>query len=217
MKRALVGLTLVLAMSACAQADYIAYQIPLTTGTGGNSEGLTLGMYFDVVSDIQVTELGAFDSQDGGIYDDLTGTITVHIYNRDTGTSVASLTFSPGDSGTLNGGHRFKALATSLELSAGFHGCIAAYGYGQAGSKWEPNYGSFADGNLVTTDDGDGLISFTGSGGRYGVGDVYPGSSSGFDNVNPYGAGTFTYVPEPATMSLLGLGGLAMLIRRKRK
>ena len=71
---------------------------------------------------------------------------------------------------------------------------------------------------LWTVDDCDGLISFV-DGAPYGTTPgLYPGSGGGTPH-NRYAAGTFAFyqVPEPCTLTLLGLGGVGLLLRRRRR
>jgi hypothetical protein len=112
-------------------------------------------------------------------------------------------------------GSRFLDI-TAITLLAGFHGSIVA-------SHWdslEPNYNAFGQPNTTaTTDSGGGAISFVG-GGRFsgGPSDVFP---TGIDNgpANRYDAGTFTFsvVPEPSSLALVGIGATYLMSLRRRR
>ena len=192
-----------------APGTITAYIVP--SGTIGNqtlpvSQTQAMGNDFDVVSPIQITSLGVFDS--GG--DGLVGTLVARIYDRDTLTSVASLVFSSADPGTLVGGSRFKNLPAPLTLPAGFHGaCSVAY---LGTTTLEP------DGNLRegsgnwTTDSGGGLISFVGMGRHslMGTGDAYPDIVDPAPAPNNFAAGTFVFSPAndapPPTLTSVAVG-----------
>ncbi len=161
----------------------------VASGVVGNQAfGGSLGMDFDVERDVVITELGVFDSGADG----LGLTITARLWNRDTQEEVASITFSPGDPGELAGGSRFKALDAPLALDAGFRGVIVAEGYGGA----EPNGNQGSTPLDLTTDGGDGTISFVGRG-RYGTFGAFPGTVDGGPE-NRYAAGTFRFVRADA-------------------
>ena len=191
-----------------ADASFIAYVIP--AGTSGNqTHGGALGMEFDLNKQIIVTRLGVFDSGSNG----LAVPISVRLYDRtNTTTPLATLSFTPADAGTLIGGSRFKDLPTPLSLMPGFQGTIVADGYGAT----EPNGNSFLGVPVWTTDSGGGVISFVGLSRWDGAAGVYPNNLDG-GPANRYAAGTFeANLPEPATLTVLALGGLAAFLRRRR-
>jgi VCBS repeat-containing protein len=154
----------------------------VAAGTAGNQAfGGSLGMEFDVTQDISVTQLGVFDDGSNGLF----ATITAHIYDRtSTAAPVATLVFSPGDDGQAVGGSRFKALATPLQLPAGFQGTVVAEGYN--GAERNGNSAGFG------TTDASGAINFVGTG-RFGTAGQYPATADG-GPANRYGAGTFRFV-----------------------
>ncbi len=180
---------LITAAPAAREAG-VAYVVP--EGTFGNQEfGGSLGMDFEVVHPVRVTELGAFDSEADGLF----LPITVAIYDRTTGEAVTPLVvFDVDDPGTperedgdLSDGSRFLLLPTPVELPAGFQGSIVAYGYGPG----EPN--GNADGGEWTTFNGGSLL-FVGGGRWDTVLDVLPANGDG-GPANRYAAGTFTFEP----------------------
>jgi hypothetical protein len=192
----------------------IAYQVPPNT-VGQQGFSGPLGLDFDVKQNVVVDELGVFDSGSDG----LAVPLTARLYNRDSQTEVASLTFAAGQTGTLVGGSRLLPLATPVILPAGFHGSIVAEGYGPA----EPNGNSMGAIPSWTTDDGGGLLQFVGAG-RYGTTPgAYPTNVDG-GPVNRYAAGTFqfsalgpvasgpgtVFAGDPYTLSLTPPPGLAV-------
>jgi hypothetical protein len=163
----------------------IAYQVPANT-VGQQAFGGPLGMDFDVAQGVVVTRLGVFDSGSDG----LAAPLTARLYNRDTQTEVASLTFAAGQTGQLVGGSRFLPLAVPVALAPGFHGTIVAEGYDAA----EPNGNGVAQPITWTTNDGGGLIQFVGTS-RFGS---TPGAFPTSPDVGPanrYAAGTFDFMP----------------------
>ncbi|MCB1125571.1 MAG: lamin tail domain-containing protein, partial [Verrucomicrobiae bacterium] len=162
-------------------------------GTGGNqSYGGALGMDFEVLEEIRVTDLGVFDDDSDGLF----RTITAQLWSRsgDSGISIlARETFTPAVPGTLEGGSRFKPLASPLVLPPGSY-TIVAYGYG-AGEQ-NVNQGSGANGGL-DIDTGGALLRFVG-GSRYGTAGSFPTTLDG-GPANRYGAGTFKFSPNSAT------------------
>jgi hypothetical protein len=177
--------------------DAIAYVVP--QGTIGNQDFTgPLGMDFDVNADITVTRLGAFDSGSDGLLSE----ISTRLYDRDSETVLAELSFTPEDPGELVGGSLFKELEPPLKLAAGLRGSIVASGYGPA--EFNGNQGSVDLG--LAADDGGCAISFVG-GGRFGVGlnpDAFPDVVDG-GPVNRYAAGTFEFEvdggPRPVEFS----------------
>ncbi len=189
----------------------------------------SLGLNFDVVSPIQVTSLGAFDSLSDGIF---LSEIQVAIFNRETKTLVTPiLTFTSEDHGTSDGsnGFTFKSLSVPVNFDAGFLGVVVANGYNGVGTNYEPFGNIVHPGAPVTTfNDGGGLLNNLG---WYSYN--RPTTSLTYDPLifselqfssNPLFAGpSFSYdaapsaVPEPATMLLLGSGliGLAGYSRKK--
>jgi hypothetical protein len=158
-------------------ANFIPYVVP--TGTVGNQNyNGSLGLDFDVVTPITISQLGVFDSGSNG----LSVPITARLYNRATQGQVTSLVFPVGDTGTLIDGSRFLPLPSPITLPAGFRGTIVAENY-QAG---EPN-GNWAAG--WTTDNGGGSVAFVG-GARFGSKGAFPASVD-TGPANRYAASTF--------------------------
>jgi hypothetical protein len=166
-------------------AEVVAYVVP--AGTVGNQAfSGPLGMDFEVARDIVILRLGVFDSAADG----LNLPITARLYDRSSRAQLASLQFTPASPGELEGGSRFKELASPLVLRAGFSGTMVAEGYGSA--ELNGNQGSAPFGLL--TADGEGAIGFSG-GGRFGnSAGQFPDTVDG-GPVNRYAAGTFEFLP----------------------
>ena len=192
-RQKLVALLLVFAFTASAVSqDKIAYVVP--AGTPGTQQFTgALGMDFNVISDIVVTQLGVFHDSVFLGSPDLQAPLEARLYQRDdtnpcSFTLLATLDFTLCDEGTAIDSSFFLPLPTPITLPAGFTGSIVASGYG--GIEQNGNLGT-GPGNWYT-DDGGGLISFVG-GGRYGS------SPAGFPKTidggppNRYAAGTFMY------------------------
>jgi len=181
--KALLAALAVFGLAAPAGASVIAYQVPAGTA-GTQSFGGELGMEFNVLWPITVSELGVFDDGSNG----LSRNLTARLWDRtSTGTPLATLSFTTADPGTLAGGSRFKPLATPLSLPAGFQGTISASGYGSG--EQNGNSGGAAP---VWTTDGAGALSFVGSS-RWGntPGAYPPNADTG--PANRYAAGTFVF------------------------
>jgi hypothetical protein len=166
-----------------------AYIVPeLTAGNQDNYPG-SIGMDFNANGAIRITALGVFDD----LSDGLTRTIAARLHDRQTEEVLATLEFTPADSGVLEGGSRFKDLSPALELPAGFQGCIVAEGYG-AGERNGNAFGAI----VWTTDDGGCLLSFVGSGRFH----VTPAPPATFPDIldggppNRYAGGTFKFEPS---------------------
>jgi hypothetical protein len=205
------GFALAICQLPKADAAFIAYQNP--AGVGGNQliHGESLGLDFNVISPIEVTQLGVFDDNSTGV----ASPMVLAIFDRTTQLSVVTETLT-GSSGTQIGGSLFGTLATPFYLPAGFQGSIIAY-YSESNLVHDGN--PLAG---VSTDSGGGLISFVGQG-RYsntGIPEaniVYPTILAGGD-ANPFATGTFTFtsVPEPSSLVLGAISSIGLLMRRRR-
>ena len=172
------------------EAQVIIYDA--VEGTIGNQEfGGSLGMDFEVNSEIVVTDLGAFDSGSDGLF----LPIIVELWTRD-GTVgievIATENFDLDDEATLEGGHRFKALNNPVALEPGSY-TIVAYGYGGG----EPNVnvgGQPAEDFGLSSNDAGGAITFVG-GSRWGDAGSFPANADGGPEQR-YGAGSFKVANE---------------------
>lgn len=204
--------TLLLVGTTAASAQFLA--LDSTRGTGNQSWTGALGMDFDVLSPITVTQLGAFDSlQDGFV-----GTITVGIFNRSNGNLVGSSAALTGSSSPLVDGQQRMFDIADFNLGAGFYS-IVAIGFGSVDRNGNNDFGAPAP----TINTGGGLIAFVGTsrfGAQGGVFELPTGLDGG--PANRYDAGTFSYttaVPEPTSyaLALVALGIVGGFARKASK
>ena len=183
LSRSSQAVTIIVAGTSGA-VPYVAWQVP--AGTAGTQNfGGSLGMDFEVISPVLITRLGVFDSGSNG----MNSTITAQLWRTQPTTAVlAALSFTTASPGTLAAasGSRFKDLTTPLLLHPGIY-TMVAYGY----SASELNGNSNGGNPLWTTNDGNGLIRFTGTG-SYGTAGQYPANADG-GPVNRYAAGTMEF------------------------
>jgi hypothetical protein len=238
--RMMLSVALGLVLASQTRADFIAYT---TTSTAGNVDWQSsVGLDFNVLSPIYLTQLGTFDSKLDGFGP--ATTITVRVWSRDThGTAttdddtgirvLASQIFTHAAPGTLTGSYRFKPLSTPLLLSPGSYS-IVAQGYSITDMLLSA---SLLNTNPIVSDTGGGLIQFVGSGRidwRMPTPAGFPlltGAGAHLSNTSPdmFGAGDFQFTdpppdtaPEPASIGLLGLGlvslvGVAWRRRRRQR
>ena len=187
---------LLVASSASGQitAYYSAVQ------TGNEAWPGNLGLDFNVNTPIVVSSLGAFDSGGAGFVSETSGkSVQVGIFNRSTMLQVGgTLTFTSASPGTLEGGYRFKTLATPIALAAGQYSIVAV---GFTGSSLDGDAGVPSPPIVVPTEHSGGAISFVNTG-RYD----YSASLDFPTNIAPppvdtnrYLAGTFQFVTRADT------------------
>ena len=152
---------------------------------GSQAYGGSLGLDFDVLEPITVTQLGVFDSGSDG----LAVTITSQLWSRNgnSGSLLTGLAFTPADPGELIDGDRYKDLVTPLVLQPGTY-TVVGYGYGASELNGNTGGPAYEDRN---TDDGGDVIAFVG-GGRYGTAGAFPVNVDA-GPVNRYSAGTFAF------------------------
>jgi hypothetical protein len=156
---------------AAPPAPVIAYRV--SAGTIGNQTyGGSLGHDFDVLAPIVVSRLGVFDSGANG----LGSSLTAELWQRAPSTQrLAGLSFTAAAPGELAAGtsSRFKPLDEAMVLGPGSY-TVVAFGY----SSNEPNGNAGAATPLWNTQDGGGLIRFTGTS-RYGTAGQFPATADG--------------------------------------
>lgn len=195
----------VLLASSVASADTVA--LSSSRSVGNQSYGGALGMDFDVLSTITITQLGAFDS---GLDGFSSGTVQVGIFNRNSGALAGTSASFIGNSSVLSGNQRFIDVV-DFTLSPGQYS-IVAVGFSATNRNGNFQFG----GTSPVINTGGGLISFVGAS-RYSSSTslTFPNLIDG-GGVTQYDAGTFQFtsaIPEPGTSLTLLMGvGLGLLV-----
>ena len=171
--------------------SFTAYYVH--AGTEGNQNyGGLLGMDFEVIVPIEVTDLGVFDSGSDGLHATLRAALWTRVGDRG-GTKLAEEIFTPNEPGQLAGGSRFKALHSPLQLGPGTYTIVAS---GYNGEEPNGNLGVGLVEEPWENRSGDGAIAFVG-GSRYGTSGLFPDRIDGGPE-NRYAAGTFIFKgPNP--------------------
>ena len=223
------------ALFVAAQARAIvAYDYPDTLVANHNDfEPLILANRFDVISPINVTAVGAFDSGNAGFFDNTHTPVAVPVamYQLTTGNlwnqvPNTLVTFT-GNLGSLTGpttqvgSALFQNLDQTVTLTPGTYAIVAA-NYGVTGVHywgWSPN-----PSGVVPTFTSDSSVEMGNSlnNGNNGInlGSSFPADplflAPGFYASSPisvFAAGTFDFtpVPEAATFGLAGVGLLGLM------
>lgn len=206
------GLVLALLLiGSGAQAQVPAYDLQAAGYTGTFNWAGQLGLAFDVVSPVQVTALGAFDSgQDG-----FAGTVTARLWRSSDQSLLAIQNFtgtSTATAGVFNGDHRFLNLVSPLTLTAGRY-IVSVSNFLGADKAGLVGSGGFIHDTFNT---GGGLLSIasvtTGYYSESANPTLYPGQTFGSDPLwvnsasflfQAPGGPPVTVTPEPGSAALL--------------
>ncbi len=161
------------------------------------AENFMVGWQFTVTSTITVTDLGKLDSNENGNYEDSSGS---YIGIWDASESLIVSEFLPGSTTEDNGAFYTSITPTVLVPGTYVIGAMAFAGGEQYGY----------DGTIVMAA---GLIWVQG---MYNASN--PFAMPALERTEPFAylGPTFKFTPEPTTLLLLAIGGLATLKRRCR-
>jgi len=186
----------------------IAQESPAITGhnlvgtVSGLARNITEGWRFTANSDIQVMRLGVWDLFSDG----LNASHDIGLWDA-SGNLLASATVPGGTAAALINDFRYVSI-TPVALDAGHDYLIGAL---YVPSPMDDYLGG-ASGNTFTSDPRITWRNRARYSATAGAALTFPSETAPF--AGAFGP-NFTLTPEPATLSLLALGGLALLLRRK--
>ncbi|WP_309712591.1 DUF4082 domain-containing protein [Armatimonas sp.] len=196
-----------------AHAQTTAFTIPSNPALRGVT-GFTVGYTFTVgASAISVTDLGFWDQDQDGLF--LSHPIT--IWNG-SGTSLGTATVPSGTGATLDNAYRYVSLGGSpIALAAGQTYTIGAFFPNPGFPNPSDNSPDSISGGSITAASGIALGAA-----RFNPFNAFP--TGDIVGTGQYMAPNFKFTasgggaaPEPGTLALLALGGVAVLAKRRRK
>ena len=186
-----------------AHAQTMLYDINSGSGSSTFTNGGNWGFNFTTTSAINVGSLGFWDQGANGV----SGSKQVGIFTSG-GSLLVSTTITSADtvvpSAFGSGQWLFKDLATPFSLGAGTY----TLGFFSDGTD------SFLAGTTTTYMSGASYVQAKARAGAASF--AWPDANSGIAAQGFYGANLRTAVPEPGTLALLALGGVGLLVRRRR-
>ena len=226
----LLVLTLTALFLATPKAQAFAFITFDPDTQSGQNYGGNLGIDFNVVGDLTITQLGAFNSTGN----DFTSAKTVQLWDRnDITRPMLQITIQPGQ-GTYLEGVRYVDI-TPITLKAGFKGTLSASGFDDTDKNYNTNVGSISSKHHKTTDP---LVQFQQNTynafvtNRYGHDPrngenplLYPDITNDVQGENyqlpnaSFRGQAKAPVPAPGSAGLMSVGLLSIgfLVRRRRK